>query len=158
MFPLPFVCAVKNVPSLLLCKCPLRYWWIFAGWNQQQGLIEFPTIRLISSRHTQPPAQMHKNAYVQVWTESHTHKYMCTKNTDAPRHRRTRTHTHKLQNTATNKYSVFVPLVAVKTKVETTCQATSTWRQLSAQIPFKHRFSFDITASHIRKKYHYHLI
>lgn len=56
------------------------------------------------------------------------------------------------------EYSVFVPLVAVKTKVETTCQATSTWRQLSVQIPFKHRFSFDITASHIWKKYHYHLI
>lgn len=45
------------------CKCPLLCWWIYTGWIQQQGLIEFPTIRLISSRHIEPPAQMHKNAY-----------------------------------------------------------------------------------------------
>ena len=52
LFPLPFVCAVKNVPSsLLLCKCPLLRWWIFTGLIQQQGLIEFPSLRFILSRH-----------------------------------------------------------------------------------------------------------
>lgn len=60
--PSPLSALLRTSPSLLLLlsKCPLRYWWIFAGWNQQQGLIEFPTIRLISCRHTQPPAWMHK--------------------------------------------------------------------------------------------------
>ena len=64
IFLLLFVWAVKNVPSLLLCKCPLLCWWIFAGWIQQQALIEFSSIRLISNRHMELSEQMHKNIYL----------------------------------------------------------------------------------------------
>lgn len=95
MFLLPFVCAVKNVPSLLLCKCPLLCWWIFTGWIEQQGLIEFPTIRLISSRHMEPPAQTYKNVCMHIrmnmnmikYTQIHVHKkYPYTENVHKHRH------------------------------------------------------------------------
>lgn len=77
----PSLCLCCKKKSLLLCKCPLLCWWIFAGWLQQQDLIEFPTVRLISSRHTQPPAQMHKNASVQPHMYEHNYKQKLHTNT-----------------------------------------------------------------------------
>lgn len=97
VFLLPFVCDCKERPPRLLplCKCPLPRWWIFTGWIQQQGLIEFLTIRLITGRHMEPPARTHKNAYAHRHERKHNHIHTSARASKKQMHTNTSRQNHR---------------------------------------------------------------